>query len=430
MSPERIWGTNKLLTEARFAAHALKLLAKKRAEGAKPRPTGRSWREEVDAQRGYLRFFGGRKYARFQGKTFFEMYLPCAPSPVFDRMIQSKVWYYDDHEVGFIPTVDLAITDACMFRCEHCYAIDQLGKKNALELVEWKKIVDNFQKGGAGAFTIVGGEPLLRFDDLCELTEHAHHQSDVWLVTTGFSLTPSKAKQLRASGLTAAAISLDHWDPERHNKFRGSPKAFDEAAKAVALFSQAGVFPCLVVTATRDMIADGGLMRLLELAHRLGAGFVQIFDPVSAGAYLERHDVRLSLAELAGLEEFMRMVNTRPEYRHLPPVTVRSTTEDSEAFGCGAGGNNFIHVNPVGDLVACPMLAMSTGNIVRDGFDTSMRRMRDLFPHATGFGPRCPGNILGEQIHEAVTRTGKSVLPYEETERLAAVFKETPRPKL
>lgn len=126
----------------------------------------------------------------------------------------------------------------------------------------------------------------------------------------------------------------------------------------------------------------------------------------------------------------MRMVNTEPQYRDLPPVTVRSSTEDTKAFGCGAGGNNFIHVDPHGNLLACPMLSMSTGNVVKDGFDVAMRRMRELFPHATAHGPECPGNLLRDPIHEAKTRTGKSVLPYEETQRIAAHFKTTPRPLL
>jgi MoaA/NifB/PqqE/SkfB family radical SAM enzyme len=431
MKPTRVVGAEKWLTEARFAASTLRVYLEERKKGTSPTLGRTTLRNEVEAQKAFMHFMTGRKYAKFDGKTFLEMYLPCSPGPIFDQMVASKFLHADrDKEVGFISTVDLAITDACMFRCEHCYASEALGKKNDLDLEQWMAIIDGFQKGGAGVFTIVGGEPLLRFDDLLLLIAHARAKSDCWLVTTGFGLTASKARQLKEAGLVAAAISLDHWDPAEHNKFRGSPKAFDEAAKAVALFGQARVFPCLVVTATRGMTANNGLMKLLELAQRLGAGFVQIFDPIATGAYIDRTDVRLSVAELEELERFMRMVNTEDQYAHLPPVTVRSSTEDSKAFGCGAGGNNFIHVDPHGNLIACPMLSMSTGNVVRDGFDNAMKAMRRIFPHATAHGPECPGNLLRDDIHEAQQRIGRHVLPLEETERIASKFKTTPKPLL
>jgi MoaA/NifB/PqqE/SkfB family radical SAM enzyme len=431
MKPGRIFGAEKWLTEARFAASAMRIYLEERRRGARPNLGRNNLRDEVEAQKAFLKFMTGRKYAHFQGRTFFEMYLPSSPGPIFDRMVASKFLHIDEgQEERFCSTVDLAITDACMFRCEHCYASEALGKKNDLDLDQWKAIIDGFQRHGAGVFTLVGGEPLLRFDDLLVLIAHAKAKSELWLVTTGFGLTPSKARQLKDAGLTAAAISIDHWDPTLHNQFRKSPKAFDEAAKAVALFGQAGVFPCLVATATRGMTKDGGLMKLLELTHRLGAGFLQIFDPIATGAYIDRTDVRLSVAELEELDRFMRMVNTEPQYRDLPPVTVRSSTEDSEAFGCGAGGNNFIHVDPHGNLLACPMLSMSTGNVVKDGFDVAMKRMRETFPHATAHGKECPGNLLRDQIHEAKERTGQAVLPYEETQRIAQHFKTTPKPLL
>ncbi len=231
-------------------------------------------------------------------------------------------------------------------------------------------------------------------------------------------------------GLRAAAVSLDHYDPDLHNQFRKSPKAFDEAAKAVALFNQAGIFPCLVVTATRSVIRDGGLMKYMELAVQLGAGIVEIFDPIATGGFIDRPEERLTDAELYELQAFQKRVNTAKEFAHLPAVSTRTSIEDSEAFGCGAGGNNFIHVDPSGNLVPCPMLSMTTGNVITDGFDVAMWRMRKLFPTATAHGPQCPGNLLRDDIREAQLRSGKSMLPYEEACTVCSHFKHTPPPSL
>jgi MoaA/NifB/PqqE/SkfB family radical SAM enzyme len=435
MQPVRLAGARKWMADAAQAARAVGVLYEERDRAralARSRPRDeKGWRHALRVQRASLDFLRTKKYARFNGRVFYDMYVPSGPGPIFDRMLASRLWRLeDDKDRRFIPTVDLAVTDACMFRCEHCYAIEQLGKKRALDIAHWRSIVTDFQKIGVGAFVLVGGEPLLALDDVVAICEHARAESDIWMVTTGFGLTASKARRLARAGLTAAAVSLDHYEPEKHNHFRGSPKAFDEASKAIALFAQAGVFPSIVVTATRDMIRDGGCMRFMELADRLGAGYVQMFDPIAAGAYVDRPEVALSEAELAELADFQRRVNTLPEYAHLPPVTVRSHIEDTEAFGCGAGGNGFIHVDPTGNLVPCPMLSMTTGNVVKDGFDVAMDRMRAIFPHATAHGPVCPANQLREQIHEAQQRTGLSPLPYEETKRICEHFAETPRPVL
>ena len=431
MLPDGLSGLRKWGADAKIAASALRVLYEERDAFRNLKGPQFEAKQELKRFTAFYKFISEKKYAEFNGRIFWDMYVPSYPGPIFDRMMAANFWGIErSEESKFIATVDIAITDACMFRCEHCYASEALGKKNDITLENWLAIIDRFQEIGAGAFSFVGGEPLLRFDELCQVLERARGKSDLWMVATGFGLTYAKAEKLAQSGLTAAAVSLDHWDPDKHNTFRKSPKAFDEAAKAVALFNQAGVFPCMVVTATRDVIAEGGLEKYLELAKHLGAGIVEVFDPIAAGAYIGEPQARLTAEELNDMQDWQAKINTAPEYRHLPAVSTRATIEDSDAFGCGAGGNNFIHVDPSGNLVPCPMLSMSTGNIIEEGFDVPMKRMRELFPHATAHGPICPANALRDDILEAKVRTGNHMLPYEETKRLVSHFRNTKLPVL
>jgi MoaA/NifB/PqqE/SkfB family radical SAM enzyme len=424
--PVQLHGLGKLGADLRFVTRALELLVKNRGRLADLKNGREHPKSELERHKTFIKLLSEKKYARFGDRIFFDMYIPSYPGVGFDRMVEAHLLGFERNlETSFIPTVDLAFTDACMYRCDHCYAIDALNQKNAMTLDEWKMVVDRFQEIGAGVFTIVGGEPLLRFDELCALIQHARAESELWVVTTGFNLTSTKARRLAEAGLTGAAVSLDHYEPDKHNAFRKSPKAFDEAAKAVALFNQAGVFPCLVVTATRDVIRDGGLMKYLELAHQLGAGIVEVFDPIAAGAFIDHPEERLTDDELYELQAFQKRVNGDKQYAHLPAISTRTTIEDGNAFGCGAGGNNFIHVDPSGNLVPCPMLSMSTGNVLTDGFDVAMSRMRKLFPHASAHGPQCPANLLRDEIREAQLRTGKSMLPYEEACKICSHFPHT-----
>ena len=275
-----------------MVAHLTKLALSSRPRRAqpttidKPRARLRRWRKRLDAADALRRALAEKKYTRFGEHVFFDAFSPRFPGRAFDQIIGSATSGRAAVNSGPLPYVILAITDRCMYRCEHCYAKEVLGGRDSLTLDQLKELVDRFQQQGTGVIALEGGEPLLRFDDLVRLCEHARAQSEVWIATTGWALTPTKASLLADAGLSGATISLDHYEPDKHNLFRGNKKAFDEAAKAIALFAQAGVFPALSACATRDVMQGDGLMRYLELAHQLGAGVVQFLDPVPTGAYL------------------------------------------------------------------------------------------------------------------------------------------------
>lgn len=438
MNPQPIAGAARLAVDFKLVAHAARMRLDSTRRGrtdrtGRPGPGVGELARRVRSHLSLGRALRDKKYVRFGDHVYFDAFSPRFPGPVFDRVIAASVRRFvpgaEPQPSGFIPYVVLAITDRCVYRCEHCYAKDVIRSKDTLSLDQLKHIVDRFQDIGTGVFGLEGGEPLLRFDDLIALCEHARERSEIWIATTGWGLTASRARRLAAAGLAGAAISLDHYDPERHNAFRGNPKAFDEAAKAVALFNQAGVLPALAVCATRDVIADGGLYRYLELARDLGAGVVQVLDPVPTGNFIGK-PVGLSEPELRQLQRFQREVNTSPRYRDYPAVSTRPSLEDDTTFGCGAGGNAIIYVDPSGNLQPCPFLGASTGNLIEDGFDQPLSRMRRLFPHPAAVGVSCPVAQMGAEIADARGRCGKLPLPYHETAALCRGFADAPLPEI
>lgn len=419
----------------RLTARIIRLWLKNLGRPTKVVDGPRDLAAQVRSIKTILRVLGQKKFSRFDSKVYYDIYTPRFPSPMADRLIESTVLNLDDgNEPGFnfIPNVDLAITGRCMFRCEHCYAADALNKKDLITVDQWKAIIDAFQEVGTGVFSLVGGEPLLRFDDMCTLIEHARDKSDVWTVTAGWSLTPDKAKRLRDAGLIGAAVSLDHYEADKHNKFRGNPKAFDAAARAVEMFADAGIYPAVAACATRDVLQDGGLDKYVALAGKLGAGLIQLVEPIRSGQYLNEDDVALSVEELRLIQAYQRKVNTAAEYRDAPGITSRTSLEDSDiGVGCGAGGNTFIYVDPTGNLQPCPLMNVSTGNVFDEGFHTPMRRMRDLFPRIAATGAECPANALYKRIAQARERTGRPLpVQWPETAEICADFKDAPLPPL
>ena len=440
MIPTPVHGLERMAVQARLTALAARLrLGASRRERAEPRDRSvrvpqpkLAWRT-ARAVRALVTSMRERKYVRFGGEIYFDAFSPRFPSPWFERLVETSVRGFGDGDTGkargFIPYVVLAITDRCMYRCEHCYAVEVLGKSDSLTLDQWKTIADRFQQIGAGVIAFEGGEPLLRFDDLVALTEHVCSKSDPWIATTGFGLTPSKAKRLAEAGLVGAAVSLDHYDPDRHNEFRGNKKAYDEAIKSIALFGQAGIFPALTVCATREMLRDDGLRKYVELAYEVGAGVVQVLDPVSAGNYRDVA-VGLSVEELREIQRIQREMNTSPRDAHLPPISPRATLEYDDGFGCGAGGNWGIYVNPKGELQPCPYFAASTGNLATGDFGDAYARMRRLFPRPPAVGVQCPLNELSSVIAVERLTHGKGPVPSDATEQICAHFAHLPAPAL
>jgi MoaA/NifB/PqqE/SkfB family radical SAM enzyme len=52
------------------------------------------------------------------------------------------------------------------------------------------------------------------------------------VLSSGFNFTRENARSLKQAGLTGVVISLDHFDPEKHNAFRGFNNSFNDVTRA------------------------------------------------------------------------------------------------------------------------------------------------------------------------------------------------------
>ena len=352
------------------------------------------------------------KYVAFNGSVYLDCFYPKFPGRVFDRLVRTMLGNLLFTPERWAPTtfaLVLSITKRCVYRCEHCYAIETLGQRDVLSREDLLRIARSFQRLGVGVIAWEGGEPLMRFEDLLALLRATRDESESIVATTAYGLTPDKARQLREAGLVSAIISLDHYLPDEHNRFRRNKKAFDMATRGVRIFREAGILPSLCICATRDNVDAGGLYRYLELARQLGAAFVQVLDATPAGSYLGQ-DVMLTAAQVEEVRRFHLRVNTDPQYRDYPSVSARALLEDAR-FGCCAG-NALCYVDSSGNLQACDLLQISFGNVLEEGVEPVYARMKQCFPHP--FSGRCPAQSLHRDIAEAHARHGKLPIPHAE----------------
>lgn len=364
------------------------------------------------------------KSVRFRGRIFTDGYSPPWPDPAFFDMVTA---FGTDRP--FCAYAVFAITAKCMFRCEHCYAINALSSKEVLPREVLLETVEALCRSGVGVLSLEGGEPMLRYADLLAALRQIDGRATPFIATTGWGLDAKKAAELAEAGLVAAQISLDHYVPEKHNDFRGNPKAFDTAARAVSLHREAGVFPILAVCATRDVLRDGGLFRYLELAKELGAGMIQVIDPLPAGNYLGAKDAILSRAELDEVIDFHRVANTDPRYDGYPAVCARAHVEHESRFGCGMGGNTMLYVDASGNVQPCVYTPMAAGNVRDEDLATILERMRSIFPKSVD--GLCPVYALAKPIASELAKEGASnPLGLEITRRLAKKLMQRGEPEV
>lgn len=372
-------------------------LAESRRHGLTSRDTYRFIRNQIVLSSG----LSSCKYISFDGKVFMDSFAPHWPSEAFTSLSRSYA-RGTTRDREFIDYAVLAVTNRCMFRCAHCYAVGMLKSRDDLSRDDLLGAVKDLQRIGVGILSLEGGEPLLRFEDLIAVMESVKPGTALWLATTGYGLTGAMARTLKETGLVGATVSLDHYDPQVHNTFRGSPKAFSEAVKAVTLFREAGVFPVVTMVPSREMLLDGGLYRYLEMARKLGAGMVQVLDPMPSGKYLGDRRSFFTKQELDQVIDFQITVNTHRKFREYPAVSSRAYIEDESRYGCGMGGNQYIYIDASGNVQPCVYLNVSFGNILTDGFESAYRRMRRTFPHPVD-GP-CPAFYLHTRVNEVHSR--------------------------
>lgn len=264
--------------------------------------------------------------------------------------------------------IDLALTYKCNLQCEHCSANPLSKEEPQLTLADYKNIVSEAEKLDNLSWNITGGEPLLVdwLDDLIVILKPEKHY--ITVQTNGLLLTKKRAEELAHLGVNCITTSIDSIDPSTHDEFRGSADAFNKTFQGLENACRAGMQVLIGGIVTHQNLRTKDLIKLIEKANSIGAIFLYNLA-VPCGKWAGDYDMILRGDDRDYLIELM---NQYPQ----------STTDHEvgrNAVGCPAGIEK-CYITPYGDVIPCPFIHISFGNVTREPLTNIVTRMQSV-PH-------------------------------------------------
>lgn len=310
----------------------------------------------------------GENLTRHNRRWVLNSFLPPFPSRAYERMFEAML---SGRRLSPVSAF-LAVTAECRFNCVHCSAKGRPAAQ--LPTGFWKSVISQLLELDVGIIGFTGGEPMMR-DDLAELVKFAADGGAATILfTSGSELTETKAAELKAAGLWALGLSLDHIDPAEFNRFRGHPDAFNLVTRAAKLAVRHKFYTMTCCVASPELVKERMYEKIHALSAELGVQELRIVEPMPCGRMRGADSgAFLTDAEIELLRDFHRTMNRRGA---RPKVCAFNRIESPELFGCG-GGTQHLYVDSAGEVCPCDFTPLSFGNLRREALSTVWRRMND-----------------------------------------------------
>jgi len=313
-------------------------------------------------------FLETEKVRRYGDQYVINTFIPPFPGPAFDRFLAA---YFNGSDRPAIQSVDLAVTNGCVFNCWHCYNAGR--RLNDLPAETLKKIIRQLQETGAIVVNFTGGEPCLRHD-LADLCASLREDSCGILATTGYGFTDELARRLRDTQVYSISISLDSADELEHDRKRGVSGAFKIALQGIETALKYGYYTYTCAVPTKTLLRPDNFENLVDLNRRLGVHELQLIEPAPAGK-LGGRKLDFGEEEVGTIFQFMAEYNRRTDDLAISSF---AHMESPEFFGCGAG-HSHIYIDGTGEVSPCNMIPVTYGNAAREELAAIINRMQQCF---------------------------------------------------
>ncbi len=333
------------------------------------------------------------KLTRVGDRVYMNTFTPYFPSLAYERYVSGIL-----KTVEGTPTpvmMNFAVTANCICNCWHCSFSDRT-KKNQLSVAELRDAIGQVQELGTSMIGFTGGEPLLR-DDMEEILSIVGDRSMSLMFSTGWGLTRERVRSLKSAGLGIPVVSLDHYDPAKHDKRRGKEGMHAIAIKAIEMYQAEGMYVAVSFVPDHELISDRDeLYKTLAFFKSLGVNDMRLTSPILSGHLTDRPEEKLSREDVARVEEVQRFLVKNKGY---PACFAYDVFEGEKFYGCGAGFH-FIFVDSSGNCCPCDFCSVTLGNMRE-------RPIREIWGEYTKIfrapGCSCYANAISNSIAELNT---------------------------
>ena len=282
------------------------------------------------------------------------------------RVHQKIQNFFRDMSSGVIsPILRLKINRSlCNFQCEHCceepYMSRDLKKKTGeidprkqMTIADYGELSRQADEYGIFRFVITGGEAVLdkNLGELIEALDPLKHL--IILDTNGWFFDEEKAKWFAGLGGYKAQISLDSFVPEEHDAFRNKPGSYKRVIRSIKASKEAGLELLLSTCIIKDRVFSQEFEDFLEYCGAEDVPlYVTLAKPVgSARAHDEWVCTKKDVDQLKYLEDkYDVFTHMTPSYGQPGKcITVKGINT----------------VNHDGEIVPCPYMDLSIGNVMK-----------------------------------------------------------------
>jgi MoaA/NifB/PqqE/SkfB family radical SAM enzyme len=203
---------------------------------------------------------------------------------------------------------------------------------------------------------------------------------------------------------------LDSSDPAEHDRFRGVSGTFKKTVQGINLALKRGFRVTLGTVVTHETLKSAGIHGLIAMARDLKLLFYFIL-PAPAGRWINNKSIFLTQEDIDYIQKLTRS----------SPYLRTDFQANLGGYGCGAV-KEILYLTPYGDVLACPFLHISLGNI----FEESIRKIRQRAlenPYFAVYRDKCLVSTDAEFIDKYLKKTfnaGKLPLLWSEVFTLEA----------
>ncbi len=261
----------------------------------------------------------------------------------------------------------------CNFHCAHCceepYMSRDLKKRTGaidprhqMSIADYKELSRQADEYGLFRFVLTGGEALLdkNLDKLIEALDPMNHL--IILDTNGWTFDEEKAKWFASLGGYKAQISLDSMIEDEHDSFRGKKGSYKRVMRALTASKKANLELLISTCVVRDRVFSSEFISLCEYCKDEDIPlYVTLAKPVGTAREQDswvctKKDVdQLKLLE----DKYNIFTHMTPSYGQPGRcITVKGINT----------------VNHDGEIIPCPYMDLSIGNVIKESLATILER--------------------------------------------------------